>query len=259
MGATTMGCSQLRVNCPNTCAGLGAVKVMTASAGKTGPATVAAVSSAGQPEGKSIARMGAVLAFTHSCAAAASPLSGGLKPVPTTASRIKSASSAVLCRARSSAASMMWTSPCGVLVSSRQALAASPVSPWLAPNSSVVTSRPSEINPRAAIMPSPPLLPRPHSTVIRRARGNCSRAKAATAADAARINSSEGTSNRSVVKRSQTCISAAERTCMETWYDKEQGSGNALPLHLEEVQGASFGFGARDAYCGPSLARCVRN
>ena len=42
---------------------------------------------------------------------------------------------------------------------------------------------------RAAIMPSPPLLPRPHSTVTRCARGNCSRAKAATAAAAARIRS----------------------------------------------------------------------
>ena len=63
MGATTMGCAQCRVNCPKTCAGLGAVKVMTASAGKTGPATVAAVSSAGQPEGRSTARIGRVAAL----------------------------------------------------------------------------------------------------------------------------------------------------------------------------------------------------
>ena len=37
-----------------------------------------------------------------------------------------------------------------------------------------------------------------------------------TAAEAARIRSIDGTPNRSVVKRSQVCISAAERTCMET-------------------------------------------
>src|ERR1035437_4274671 len=49
MAATTMGCDQCCVNCPKTCAGLGAVNVMTVSAGKTGPATVALVSSAGQP------------------------------------------------------------------------------------------------------------------------------------------------------------------------------------------------------------------
>ena len=34
IGATTTGWSQRRVNCPKTCAGLGAVKVITASAGK---------------------------------------------------------------------------------------------------------------------------------------------------------------------------------------------------------------------------------
>ena len=39
------------------------MKVMTASAGKTGPETVAPVSSAGQPEGKSTARTGALAAL----------------------------------------------------------------------------------------------------------------------------------------------------------------------------------------------------
>src|ERR1035437_7230622 len=73
MPATTIGCDQCRVNCPKTCAGLGAVNVMTASGGKIGPATVALVSSAGQPEGRSTARIGAVLALIHSSAARARP------------------------------------------------------------------------------------------------------------------------------------------------------------------------------------------
>ena len=103
MGATTTGWSQRRVSWPKTWAGLGAVKVMTASAGKTAQSAVGAVRSAGQPEGRSTARTGARLALIHSSAAAARPLSGGLKPVPTMASRIRSASSAAACRARSSA------------------------------------------------------------------------------------------------------------------------------------------------------------
>ena len=56
---------------------------------------VAAVSSAGQPEGRSTARMGAAVVPIHSSAASASPLSGGLKPVPSTASTIRS-----VCKAR---------------------------------------------------------------------------------------------------------------------------------------------------------------
>src|SRR5580658_6087189 len=61
MGVTTTGWSHWRVSCPKTCAGLGAVKVITASAGKTGVLIVADVSSAGQPEGRSTARTGAWL------------------------------------------------------------------------------------------------------------------------------------------------------------------------------------------------------
>ena len=75
--------------------------VITASAAKTSPAITALVSSAGQPDGKSTARIAAELPFTHSNAASAKPLSGGLKPVPTSASTIKSVSSAALCPASS--------------------------------------------------------------------------------------------------------------------------------------------------------------
>jgi hypothetical protein len=57
-------------------------------------------------------------------------------------------------------------------------------------------------------------------------------AKAATAAEAARIRSSDGTPKRSVVKRSQVCISAAERTCME-----------AIVVHEGERPGKREAFG----------------
>ena len=89
-----------------------------------------------------------------------------------------------------------------------------PSTPPARPAARVVTSSPASASSRAVIMPSPPLLPRPHSTVTRRACGNCSRANAATAAAAARIKSIDATPNRSVVARSQACISAAERTCI---------------------------------------------
>ena len=106
--------------------------------------------------------------------------------------------------------------PFAELSSSRQASAASPFSPSQPPTSSVVTSSPASASSRAVIIPSPPLLPPPQSTVTRRARGNRSRANAATAADAARINSIDGIPNRSEVARSQACISAADKTCMAT-------------------------------------------
>jgi len=78
-------------------------------------------------------------------------------------------------------------------------------------------------------MPSPPLLPQPQRTVIRLACGKCWRAKVATAAEAARIRSSEGTPKRSVVSRSQACISAAERTCMATMLAHEGGEAKGVP------------------------------
>src|SRR5580658_2507466 len=78
MGATTIGWSQARVNAPNTCAGLGAVNVITASAGKTGVSTVALVASAGQPDGKSTASTGRCLFLIHLSASSARPLIGGL-------------------------------------------------------------------------------------------------------------------------------------------------------------------------------------
>ena len=46
--------------------------------------------------------------------------------------------------------------------------------------------------------------------------GTAARAKAATAEEAARINWIDGIPNRSVVARSQACISAADRTCIAT-------------------------------------------
>jgi hypothetical protein len=107
---------------------------------------------------------------------------------------------------------MVATVPRNPALSSRQACAASPLSPSGAPSSRVVTSQPASPSRRAVIMPSPPLLPRPQSTVTRRACAKYRCAKVATAEEAARISSIEGTPNRSVVARSQACISAAERT-----------------------------------------------
>ena len=86
MGATTTGWSQRRVSWEKTCAGLGAVKVMTASAGNVGSGMEARVSSAGQPEGRSMARMGArlgaVVDWIQWSAASGRPRMGGVKPVP---------------------------------------------------------------------------------------------------------------------------------------------------------------------------------
>ena len=102
IGATTMGWFQCRVSWPKTCAGLGAVKVMTASTGETGPGTIALVSSAGQPEGRSMASTGAELARIHSSAARARPFNGGLKPVPRTHPQADRYWSVPVWRARSS-------------------------------------------------------------------------------------------------------------------------------------------------------------
>ena len=107
MGATTTGWFQALVKRPNTCAGLGAEKVITASAGNTGSLRRAPVSSAGQPDGRSTARTGPFLALSHSCAARASPFNGGLNPVPTTASRIRSACKLASRCARSSSVATM--------------------------------------------------------------------------------------------------------------------------------------------------------
>ncbi len=131
MGATTIGCHQCRVSCPKTCAGLGAVKVMTASAGKTGPLD-SGMRSRPPPSRKANPppEPAPVLPSIHSSASSANPFSGGLNPVPTTASIIRSASRAALCRRQvcsrrrrcESVHAQGWSD-------SRHAVAASPLSP----------------------------------------------------------------------------------------------------------------------------------
>ena len=142
--------------------------------GKTGPSTVAAVSSAAHPEGRSTASTGAVLAFIHSSAASASPFSGGLNPVPTTASTIRSVSSApvvprqFLGRRRSRESARARYSSVRATPRPHR-----PSVPSGSPSSSVVTSSPAR---QAAAPPScrrRRCCPRPHSTVTRRACGNC--------------------------------------------------------------------------------------
>src|SRR5512146_427846 len=73
IGATTTGCRQPLVNCPNTCAGFGAVNVTTASDGNTGAPADRLVESAGQPEGRSTESTGALQPDNHLSASRARP------------------------------------------------------------------------------------------------------------------------------------------------------------------------------------------
>ena len=78
---------------------------MTASAGKTGPSDGCG-GFVGRPAGRQVdsENRRALLPRSHSSAASARPFSGGLKPVPSTASTMRSASSASLWRSSSSRA-----------------------------------------------------------------------------------------------------------------------------------------------------------
>jgi hypothetical protein len=105
---------------------------------------------ASTPEGRSTDTTGALLAFIRSIAAAASGRGAPWNPVPKSASRTTSAP---------------------------------------AKSSVSTTSRPASRRIRAAILPSPPLAPPPHTAAIRRASGCARRTSTATAAPARSISS----------------------------------------------------------------------
>ena len=97
MGATTTGWSQRRVNCAEDMRRLGRGEGDDRVGGKNRAVErMRSVKSAGQPEGRSTARIGARAALIQSSAASGRPLSGGLKPVPTIASTMRSVSRAAL-------------------------------------------------------------------------------------------------------------------------------------------------------------------
>ena len=85
IGATITG---PRVSCPNTCAGRGAVNVTMASARAIPAPACAVIASESAPDGISTATTGLPLPFIAAIASAYSPFTGGLNPVPSSASTI---------------------------------------------------------------------------------------------------------------------------------------------------------------------------
>ena len=197
IGATTIGPLELPVRLPNRCASFGAVKVTTAFARKA-PSTEKARESASQPEGRSTATIGVWSAFTRSRSAAATPRSGGLNPVPTMASRNRSAESSRSFTEGESKA-VLSGAKTGARAISSKAVFASPFRSAGYPSSRTLTAQPTAARLRAATKPSPPLLPLPQRTAMCRHSGNSRRTKRATAAPALCISPIEATPNCFVV------------------------------------------------------------
>ena len=139
-----------------------------------------------------MARIGRAAALrSHSSAISAMPFIGGLNPVPTTASTMRSARSASRARPAPRARYHVNLAPrrMGEFAPRDGGVALELFRRAQQQRGHLESGFSSS---RAAIMPSPPLLPVPQSTVTRCANGNCSRAKPATAAAALRIRSIDG-------------------------------------------------------------------
>ena len=161
-----------RVRSPKTCAGRGAVKVTMASA-RQRRCSSGAKASALAPEGMSTASTGTGDALIKSMAAANSPATGGLKPVPRRASRMRSACAVALAgeRAPPGLSSCSERMIRGAIGSCFSMAAASPLTSAGSPSSRTSTFLPASWSLRAATKPSPPLLPFPQTTQIRWAGG----------------------------------------------------------------------------------------
>ncbi|OIQ67550.1 hypothetical protein GALL_508690 [mine drainage metagenome] len=145
-----------------------------------------------RPEGQSTLSTGAaVCAFSEAITAFISGRTGPFKPMPSSASRYRSAGGKRACAARHSAASP-------VARTSDQAQAASGGKRAIhssgdsAPQAATTTSRPARCKWQAAIRPSPPLFPAPASATMRRACGKRACTRRATATPARCINAWAG-------------------------------------------------------------------
>ena len=183
----------------NRCAGLRRKKVTVSTALIAAPITAPVVPLI--PLGRSTASTGAPLALIASIISSGSPLTGRLSPAPNSASMI-SAGLPIACGLNGSTG---YFQP-------RAASAASPCRLSRSHSRMIETSRPRAASSAAATKPSPPLLPRPATTMI----GPSSTrpiAASATACPALIISAKPGVP-AVIVSRSARSISVVVKTSM---------------------------------------------
>src|SRR5580765_3342399 len=217
MSAMTMSPARISAG-GRTSGSFGAAIVTVKPASIDGP--IGSGESADRPDGRSIATIGMPDALTSATTDSMRPDSGALSPVPKIASTIN-----VQSLTSEKWSSQAWLSATSTtVIPSRPRISrlvrASPRTSTTRPSRKTETSTPRWASVRATTKPSPPLLPRPHSTAT--CRSSRSPYIASIAATACRpafsIRTSDGMPMSSMARRSASRICAVLRTRIQKVY-----------------------------------------